>query len=168
MKKHQILGGLTLMLLMSLAPSLGEAESFDGAFASQVPKPVRPHGLRESRQQPERTSGQRDAGTLEIVNQYGGGVYYLMIQPGSGRGPVRVPSRAEPVKRIEEGKMYGSTPVIADGASKSYSLEEGSYHVLLNFHKPGRGVFTGTQPPIVITAGQTRTLTITADGSLKY
>ncbi len=106
-----------------------------------------------------------------------------------GRGgapiPVRVSSRTEPVKRLEEpntiergnggspfrlaeGKMYGSNVLIADGSSKSYSLKPGSYYVTLNFYKPGKGVYTMTDPPIVITAGQTRTLTITADGKLKY
>lgn len=118
----------------------------------------------------------RGAGTLTIVNQYGGGVYYLTIEPGRGGGPVKVraSSRAEPAKRLEdgkrpeEGKMYGTTVVIADGGSKSYSLEAGSYYVTLNFYKPGKGKYTMTDPPIVITAGQTRTLTITADGILKY
>ncbi len=155
-------------------------------------------------------------GTLTIVNQYGGGVYFLTIERGSGGGPVRagasspaepaklpekttttehgrggapipvrVSSRTEPGKRLEEpntiergnggspfrlaeGKMYGSNVLIADGSSKSYSLKPGSYYVTLNFYKPGKGVYTMTDPPIVITAGQTRTLTITADGKLKY
>jgi hypothetical protein len=116
-------------------------------------------------------SGQaKSAGTLTIVNQYGGGVYYLTIERGSGGGPRKISpsSRAERPKRVEEGKMYGTSAVIADGDSKSYSLEAGSYFVSLNFHKPGRGVYTMTDPPIVITAGQTRTLTITADGKLNY
>jgi hypothetical protein len=110
------------------------------------------------------------AGTLTIANQYGGGVYYLTIERGSKGGPVRIraSSRTEPVKRLEEGKMYGTTVLIADGGSKSYSLEAGSYYVTLNFYKPGRGVYTMTDPPIVITADQTRTLTITADGILNY
>src|SRR4029450_12938302 len=77
-------------------------------------------------------------------------------------------SRAERPKRLEDGKMYGTSAVIADGDSKSYSLEAGSYFGRLTFHKPGRGVYTMTDPPIVITAGQTRTLTITADGKLNY
>ena len=110
------------------------------------------------------------AGTLTIVNQYGGGVYYLTIERGNGGGPfkVRASSGAEPVKRLEEGKMFGTTVLIEQGGSKNYSLEAGSYYVTLNFHKSGRGVYTMTEPPIVITAGQTRTLAITADGKLKY
>jgi hypothetical protein len=110
------------------------------------------------------------AGTLTIVNQYGGGVYYLTIERGSEGGPfkVRASSRAEPVKRVEEGKMYGTTVLIEEGGSKSYFLEAGSYYVSLTFHKSGRGVYTMTEPPIVITAGHMRTLHITADGKLKY
>jgi hypothetical protein len=156
MKKQQVLAGLIVVLLVcGFAPFVfGQAEG---------------------------------AGTLAIVNQYGGAVYYLTIERGSGGGPfrARVSSRAEPVKRLEEGntikrrsggerfrleegRMYGATVLIADGGSKSYSLEAGSYYVTLNFYKPGRGVYTMTEPPIVITGGQTRTLTITADGILNY
>ena len=110
------------------------------------------------------------AGTLTIANQYGGGVYYLTIERGKAGGPFKVdPStRAEPPKRLEEGKMYGTDVLIPDGGSKSYPLEAGSYFVSLNFHRPGKGVYTMTDPPIVITAGQTRTLSITADGKLSY
>ena len=40
--------------------------------------------------------------------------------------------------------MYGATVLIADGGSKSYSLEASSYYVTLNFYKQGRGVYTMT------------------------
>jgi len=171
MKTKQIPAGIIVLLVCGLAPAVvGGADGAGGVFVAQVPKPVARHPSPESRDQPDPARDRRLAGTLTIVNQYGGSVYYLTIEPGSGGGPfkVRAPSRAEPVKRLEEGKMHGTTVLIADGGAKSYSLEAGSYYVTLNFYKPGRGVYTMTEPPIVITAGQTRRLTITADGRLNY
>jgi len=137
---------------------------------AQVPKPVGSPPASESPKQPNRTPRQQAAGRLAIVNQYGGGIYFLTIEPGAAGGPFKVApnSLAEQANRVTEGTMYGTTLVIADGRTKEYSLEAGSYFVTLNFYKPGKGVYTMTDPPIVVDAGQTSTLTITSDGKLHY
>ena len=83
------------------------------------------------------------AGTLAIVNQHGGVSTTLRLSAaaqGALSGSRLAPRRAGEATR--RGWIYGATPLIADGGSKSYSLEPGSYYVTLNFYKPVRGVYT--------------------------